>query len=52
MFTAILLVLVVVAGSYALHLIVSERRRHELVDCGAEALVAEHDRFDVEGEIT
>ena len=41
MLTAILLVLVVLAGAYALHLIVSERRRHQLVEVENARLLAE-----------
>ncbi len=41
MFTVILLVVVVLAGAYALNLIVTERRRHELVEVENARLLAE-----------
>ncbi len=41
MFTAILLVVVVLAGAYALNLIITERRRHELVEVENARLLAE-----------
>ncbi len=41
MFTVILLVVVVLAGAYALNLIITERRRHELVEVENARLLAE-----------
>ena len=41
MFAAILLVLVVLAGAFALNLIITERRRHELVEVENARLLAE-----------